>query len=208
MNNGNRFNELFHKAFPWGMAYASREHFERGYTKKEEEFVERYFPETSSNILVIASGNGREARPIADERHKIICVDCCFTYLQSAQALFGSEKTEGVFFVQANAESLPFSDGSFDFVFFSIYSVLKDKRFTVMRRLLRMLRSGGAILVGTSMPSHCARKPGNGGCKVFRDEEEFRDDLQFCGCEVLEVGFDSNRPRYPKAVVRDRSRIQ
>ncbi|MDD4870853.1 MAG: class I SAM-dependent methyltransferase [Kiritimatiellae bacterium] len=207
MNMVQRNKELFQKCFPSGEIFALRSNFEWGYFEKEKEFVERYLPKTTSNILIIASGNGREARPISHMKHKIVCMDNCLMYLLSARTLFKSEKTKSVHLVQADAESLPFADSSFDFIFFSIYSLLKDKRFIVMRQLLRMLRPGGIILLTTFTPLYHIQGPRDDSWAFFKDGEELRNDLSLCGCEVIEEDVDPKRPGYRLAILRDKNNI-
>lgn len=188
--------------FPWGRLFASRRNFEAGYFTKEQELVSHYLPKAASTILVMASGNGREARPIAHMGHKIICMDNVLAYLESGQKLFAAERAEDVFFVQGNAESLPFADKKFDFIFFSIYSCLKDKRFFVIRDLLRILKPKGIIIQCTVTSCYRLLSRGDDEWAIFDDSDKLHREMSLCSCEIIEEGVDPQRPEYRFAALR------
>jgi ubiquinone/menaquinone biosynthesis C-methylase UbiE len=203
-----RFNDsslrIFHKTFPWGPPFARRANFEAGYLDAEDRLVTRYLA-PHSDVLVLGSGNGREARPICRKGHRIVCVDIGFLYLVSGHRLFASEGVRDVAFVQADVERLPFVEPSFDFVFFSFYSGLKDRRFDVLRRLARFLRRDGALLLGVCTPRYedlyRHGYPSTHGWAFISDAEQLREEVAPCGFELLESKVDPFRPEYRYSIL-------
>ena len=63
-----RVKEITDKVLPWGKLFAERDNFEFGYSKEEGRLVSEYLQKKPSDVLVIDSGNGREARPICRDR--------------------------------------------------------------------------------------------------------------------------------------------
>ena len=148
-----RFHESLDKEMPWGSLFAERCNFESGYIALERYFVDKYLKKPSS-VLVFGSGNGREARPIAWNGHRIVCFDIGFLYVKSGAVFCAREGLQNIHFLQADMYALPFAGEAFDFVFFSIYGVAGEWRFDVLRRVREILRPGGMVMIVTVTPIH------------------------------------------------------
>jgi ubiquinone/menaquinone biosynthesis C-methylase UbiE len=183
--------------FPWGRLFAMRENYEYGFFHEEGRLVSRYL-DRPSDILIIGSGNGREARPICNDGHRIVCIDTVLLYLQSGKRLFAAEGCSSIRFVAADAHDIPFSRQSFDFVFFSLYSSAGNRRYNVSRDIHRLLRPNGLVLITALTSRH---KPVKG--YAFMDSaEELKQDVPSACFEWIEAAIDPNRPEYLCAILR------
>jgi len=179
--------------FPWTRIFGMRDNFEGGYFEKEGELVAKYL-NNPEDVLVCGSGNGREARPIIHRAKRIVCFDFGLGYLLSGKKLCEAEGIKNVFFVLADIMQLPFPSASFDFIFFSIYSALKDSRFEVINDLHRILKKDGFVLLTCYMPSFPKAKKYN--FTTFENVSEIEKEMNKLGFTVIEAGQDRKRSHY------------
>lgn len=196
--------EHLRRAFPWGRLFAMRKNFEAGYLQLEGELVDAYL-ERPSDVLVIGSGNGREARPICGQGHRIVCQDLAFCYIQSGQKLFSELGAKNVRFIQNDVtEGLAFTDNSFDFVFFSLYSSCGRHRFEVMRDIHRVTRPGGLVLHNAATPYYRTAQPRADikGWVLFDTIDSLQREVTGCGFRLLQSGVDKKRREYRVSMLK------
>ena len=181
------------KLFPWTNAYGTRDNFSGGYFTKEAELVDKYLKKVD-NVLVFGAGNGREARPIIDRAKRIVCFDFGLGYLLAGKKLCESEGITNVSFVLADALHLPFPPDSFDFIFFSLYSCLKEDRFAVISDIHRILRKDGLVLLCCYMPTYPKAK--KYGSVTFNGISDLEREVNEFGFSLVEGGQDQKRPYY------------
>ena len=112
--------DIFLKLSPWGLLFAEHSNLKAGYFSQERYLVTKYLKE-KLNILIIGSGNGREAFPVCHDGHRIVCMDTGLLYLMAGKQFFAKENVRNIYFVQADMAQFPFNEKSFDFIFFSLY---------------------------------------------------------------------------------------
>lgn len=188
---------------PWGSLYVERRNYEGGYFATESYLVDKYL-QTPSTILIIGAGNGREARPIRDDGHRIVCIDIGLLYLLSGQKLFASEDAQNISFVLADATGLPFANQCFDFVFFSLYSSLGKSRYSVMTRVRQVIRPSGFLLITTCTPLYkrLYPHPKTANWAWISNDTQLQQEVSLCGFELLESQVDPARSEYRFALVR------
>lgn len=164
------------KLFPWGVEFAERRYTEFGYYPEEAQWVAKYL-RSPARILVIGSGSGREAVPIHQDGHTIICVDIGEMYLRSGRRWFAHRNARSVYFVQGDMRWLPFAAHSFDFVFFSMYSYMGQNRMNVLQDIHRLLRPGGMVLLATWTPRY-AEELTAAGIRLPPDATTYTSDQQ------------------------------
>jgi ubiquinone/menaquinone biosynthesis C-methylase UbiE len=184
-------------ALPWGLFYATSRNFQVGFGMEEGRLVAKYL-NRPSNILIVGSGNGREARPICRDGHRIFCIDFGLLYLQSGRRLFSAEGCTNVWFVAADMRHLPFAENSFDFVFFSLFCAAHEARFDMMMRMHRLLRPAGHLL----MTATTSLYPSKYGFMTIDTVDELCREVSTCPFEVLEGAVDPKRPDYLYAILR------
>jgi len=194
-NSNDSLKEVFRKVFPWGTLFAERSNFEWGYFIEEGRLVAKYL-KPQSDVLVIGSGNGREARPICRDGHRIVCMDIGLLYLICGQKLFAAEGVWNVDFVQVDVANLPFMSCCFDFVFFSLYSSQGERRFDVMNRIRRILRIDGFLLLTVCTPLYKQLHPNLDDWTWVSSVEQLYQEVSSCGFELLESVVDPSRPEY------------
>lgn len=184
------------------MLFGMRNNFGSGYFTKEGELVAKYL-KNIENVLVFGSGNGREARPIINKAKRIICFDYGLGYLLSGKKLCVSEEITNVYFLLADATNLPFSSASFDFIFFSIYCTLNEKRFDVLCDIRRILRQDGFLLLTCLLPwyPNAIQK----GFVTFNNINEIEKEVTKYGFTFIEGGQDYNRKEYIFAILSHKS---
>lgn len=179
-----------------GPLFASRENFEWGYFTEEKKLVEKFLTKPS-DVLIIGSGNGREARPICKEGHKIICIDIIESFLESGRKLFASEGINTVKFIKADMNDLPFENESFDFVFFSMYTPAGKNRFKILKDLHNILRSEGKILLISCNPYYENLYKTKYKDAIFIDNvQQLQKEVSQCGFELIESEIDAKRQEY------------
>jgi len=189
--------------FPAGRLFATRRNFESGFNAEERRLAEAYL-KRPCNVLIIGSGNGREARPISADGHKIVCIDKVLLYLQCGQRLSAGEGMSDVGFLAADMHHLPFRKASFDFVFFSLYSIALDKRFEVIKEIREILRPGGLILLSADTTLHRSlyRHVKNLSYFIIDTVDDLQKEVSQCGFDVLEGRVNPLRPEYLHAILR------
>jgi len=198
--NNDKLRDIYHNNYPWGMSYAMRINFEYGYFLEEGRLVAKYLQEPG-DVLIIGSGNGREARPICRCGHRIVCIDNKFLYLQAGQNLFAREGVQDVHFISADMGQLPFRSESFDFVFFSLYSYSRKYGFDAIHDVHRILRSSGRLLLTAFTPLY-KKSPFMDGAIRVGSEEQLRQEMSACNFELIESAVDPVRPEYRVAMLR------
>jgi hypothetical protein len=196
-------SKFLSKNLPWGKLFATRSNFEDGYLIDEGYFVTKYL-KTPSEVLVMGSGNGREARPICRQGHKIVCFDVGGLYCSSGQALFRKEGIRNVYFVEADIFHLPFIESSFDFIFFSLYSTVGERRFEMLKNIRFVLCPSGLVLLGCLTPLYRQqhKKLPLGGYIFISSEAELNNEVSSCGFDLLESRVDAKRPEYRFSILR------
>jgi demethylmenaquinone methyltransferase/2-methoxy-6-polyprenyl-1,4-benzoquinol methylase len=102
------------------------------------EMVSRLELPPKARVLDVAAGSGLITRALEERGHRVVSLDLSLAMLRTA-----SER--GASAVLANAEALPFPDGSFDGVTFGyLLRYVRDPEDT-LRELGRVVRPGGAM---------------------------------------------------------------
>lgn len=180
------------------MMFGTRDNFEGGYFAKEGELVAKYL-KNGDDVLVCGSGNGREARPIADKARRIVCFDYGLGYLMAGKKLCGEGGIKNVDFVLADALNLPFPPDSFDFVFFSIFSSLKENRFNVLNGIHKILKRNSYVLILCYLPwAKKAIKYGFAGCN---NVSELAAEVRKWGFTLIEGDQDKKHKKYIFAIL-------
>ena len=197
---------ILNKEFPWGTTFAQRNNFESGYSIAEGNFINKYFKsKPSQNILVIGSGNGREARPISYFGCLTVCIDTSFVYLKSGENLFSAEGIKNINFIQADMMYLPFVKESFDFVFSSLYSFADQHRFSILRDIHKILHINGLVLLCSLTDLYKIKYKSAENCKgiiFFTNQEQLSKEVSSCGFELIESQTDPLRPEYHFSILR------
>ena len=189
------------KLFPWTNLFGTRRNFEGGYFTKEAELIDKYLKKVN-DVLVFGSGNGREARPIIDRAKRIVCFDIGLGYLLAGKKLCEFEGIKNISFVLADALHLPFPSDSFDFIFFSLYSCLKENRFIVISDIHRILRKDGYVLLCCVMPSYPEAK--KNGSVTFNSIDDLEREVNEYGFSLVEGAQDQKRPHYIFSILSPR----
>ncbi len=95
-------------------------------------------------VLDVAAGNGNATLAAARRFARVTSTDYAPTLLDKGRARAAAEGLE-VTFQTADAEALPFADGSFDAVLSTFGVMFAPDHATSARELLRVTRSGGRI---------------------------------------------------------------
>jgi len=175
----------FFKSCPWGPLFSKKSNFNYGYLKEEGSLVDKYFKKRDQ-VLIIGSGNGREARPICFLSGKVICIDIGNLYLKVGQQLCCQEKLSNIYFIQADMFDLPFSNNKFDFVFFSLYSYCNEKRFEMLLEINRIMRGDGLLLLTAETPEYRKIRDA-GNYAIIENEHILRREVNLYGFEMIEA---------------------
>lgn len=108
-----------------------------------EELCEALDLRSGRKVLDVAAGNGNISLAAARRWCDVVSTDYVPTLLECAQA---RAKAEGltIEFKEADAEALPFSDGSFDAVVSTFGVMFTPDQEKAAKELLRVCKSGGA----------------------------------------------------------------
>jgi len=197
---------LMKKTIPWGKEFLRRRNVEAGYKSEEGRLVKKYL-QNPSFVLIIGSGNGREARPISRGGHKIVCLDYGYLYLSCGRKYFENEGICNIDYLQADMlTDLPIKDNTFEFVIFSMYSVCGARRFSVMRAIHRIMRTGGMLLLGCCTPIYPKLYPTshdyiNKEFTLIDSASQLEQEVSLCGFKLLESGICPARTEYRKAIL-------
>lgn len=114
-------------------------------------------------VLDIGSGTGYyslEAARRIGASGRLICFDIQREMLLETRRRLGADGCDGVAFVQASAEHVPFAPKSFDRVLLvTVLGEIPD-RFLALREIRRVLRPGGRLSVSEQLPDPDFITPG------------------------------------------------
>jgi ubiquinone/menaquinone biosynthesis C-methylase UbiE len=144
--------------------------------------------EGRAKVLDVACGTGRT---LVQLRHalpnlELTGLDLSRFYLDEA-----ARQIDGVDWVEANAESMPFDDGAFDVALsvFLFHELPKNARRRVLREMHRVVRPGGLVIVVDAAQREDAADIGYFLDRFSKDMHEpffqdyVRDDLATALCE-------------------------
>jgi ubiquinone/menaquinone biosynthesis C-methylase UbiE len=101
---------------------------------------------TDSQVVDVATGTGEQARAFATNCKQVVGVDLSDAMLRVARA---KSPLPGLTYVQADATSLPFDDGSFDVasISFALHEMPATIRAATLAEMLRVTKPGGIVVV-------------------------------------------------------------
>jgi demethylmenaquinone methyltransferase/2-methoxy-6-polyprenyl-1,4-benzoquinol methylase len=113
--------------------------------------VDAVAPRDGERVLDVATGTGMVAAELLSRADcEVVGIDQSAEMLAAARARFASANGEGegparIELIQAQAESLPFADASFDALTFTYLLRYVDDPRATMRELARVVRPGGRV---------------------------------------------------------------
>jgi SAM-dependent methyltransferase len=117
-----------------------------------EQLAEALRMRPDARVLDVAAGNGNITLAMARRWCKVTSTDYCAELLERGRQRAEAEGLE-VEFQLADAEQLPFADGSFDAVVSTFGVMFAPDQEAAARELLRVCRSGGRIGMANWTPS-------------------------------------------------------
>lgn len=97
-------------------------------------------------VLDLGCGTGYFSRHLLEAGADLVCADLSAEMLRQAQQRCGSENAE---FTLCDAESMPFADASFDYVFSSLALQWCDDLAVPLKEIRRILKPGGTACFST-----------------------------------------------------------
>ena len=117
-----------------------------------------------SSILDLGCGSGRFSVGAALLGFKVTGLDITAAAIEAARAKALRENAQNAVFVEGDMTSLPFPDGSFDYVFcprFVINAVATfRKREKAVAEMLRVVNPSGTVFIESFNELYCGRGPG------------------------------------------------
>lgn len=104
-------------------------------------------PQSSWCVLDVATGGGHVARTLAPHVSTVIATDLTKPMLEAARRYMASQSLSNVYFVQADAESIPFLDDTFDVVTCRIAAHHFPNPSLFVEDSARVLKPGGRLLI-------------------------------------------------------------
>lgn len=150
--------------------------------------------------LDLGCGTGNAASFLSAFSHRLVSLDLSLNMLQKSQ-----QKSPSSFVVCGDAETLPFQNGCFDFIFSSLSIQWCENLNSIGREVERVLQSNGDFLVSTlsqdSMPeiAHCwLQIDGHTHINHYPSYDELIAQISCAGlvpqqivCEPMTMWFDS-----------------
>jgi ubiquinone/menaquinone biosynthesis C-methylase UbiE len=103
-------------------------------------------------VLDVAAGNGNATLAAARRWCEVTSTDYVPALLERARERAAAERLHGIDFREADAEALPFDDGSFDVVLSTFGCMFAPNAPRVASELLRVCRPGGRIAMANWTP--------------------------------------------------------
>jgi ubiquinone/menaquinone biosynthesis C-methylase UbiE len=110
-----------------------------------EDLCEALDIRSSANVLDVAAGNGNASLAAARRWSDVVATDYVSALLDHARKRAEADGLNNITFLQADAESLPFSDGSFDIVMSTFGVMFAADQERAASELIRVCKSGGKI---------------------------------------------------------------
>lgn len=113
--------------------------------------AQRLWAQRGERVLDIATGTGWTARNVARTGARVVAIDIAAELLNAARAL-SALATPSIDFQLADAEALPFADGSFDAVISTFGIMFAGDQQLAASEAARVCRSGGRLVVAAWSP--------------------------------------------------------
>src|SRR5262249_48207651 len=120
------------------------DYFSRYLENEARSFYQRLAAPPGSSLLDVACGSGQLALLAARDGVDVIGIDIAENLIARANARAAAEQLSACFQV-ADAEELPFRDGSFDFVVSLLGAMFAPRPYRVAGELVRVCAPGGTI---------------------------------------------------------------
>lgn len=125
--------------------------FSRSMETGAREFYDRLAPAPGSKLLDVGCGSGQLALMAARDGLDVVGVDIAESWIERARARAQAEKLRARFEL-ADAEALPFEDGTFDAVVSLIGAMFAPRPELVARELLRVCAPEGTVAMANWTP--------------------------------------------------------
>jgi 2-polyprenyl-3-methyl-5-hydroxy-6-metoxy-1,4-benzoquinol methylase len=122
------------------------------FTEGAAEFVERLNLKPGMRVLDVACGTGNQSIPAARTGAKVTGVDIAPNLIEEARKRAANENLQ-IQFDEGDAESLPYTDESFDVVMTMFGAMFAPRPELVSAELLRVCRPGGVIAMANWTPT-------------------------------------------------------
>ena len=132
----------------WSSGGGDYDAISRGIADSLEHAVMRLNPKPGERILDLATGTGWTSRLLARRGASVTGVDIATGLLDAAEKRAIAQKLR-IRYLQADAEDLPFDDGTFDAVVSTVGVMFASRPEFAARELARVVRSGGRIALTT-----------------------------------------------------------
>jgi ubiquinone/menaquinone biosynthesis C-methylase UbiE len=132
----------------WSSGGGDYDAISRGIADSLEHAVMRLNPKAGEKILDLATGTGWTSRLVARRGAIVTGVDIASALIDAAEQQAVAAKLP-IRYLQADAEDLPFDDGSFDAVVSTVGIMFATKPEAAAKELARVVRPGGRIALTT-----------------------------------------------------------
>jgi ubiquinone/menaquinone biosynthesis C-methylase UbiE len=168
-------------------------------------------PKSTHRVLDVATGGGHTAVALAKRARRVVASDLTPRMLREARTLAADAGADNVAYAAADAEALPFEDGTFDRVTCRIaLHHVPDVR-CALKEFARVMRPGGRIgLIDSVVPGNPALDAFLNGIEKVRDpshvrsyrNEEWLEFLAEAGFSLLQNGSIWKTHAFPAWVAR------
>lgn len=179
-----------------------------------EEFVTRLNLSPGAKALDVACGTGNVAVPLARAGHPVHGVDIAANLLEQARERAAAEGLT-IAFDEGDAESLPYTEGSFDVVLSMFGAMFAPRPELVSAEFGRVLRPGGVLAMANWTPAgftgrmfrttaaHVPGPPGVVPPVLWGDEQMVRErlDADFEAIETVRIPIVFDMPVSPAGAV-------